>query len=281
MEKSTVLVVLNHETNDQFIEAIAETSVNLQIHVTCFVMSPGVEFPAAVYGVPPYGNVEISSEWKQLVDEALDLQKTRVDEIEQILARTAVSGDVQALLCNTTETRDHIARRARLSDVTVLAPNLSDTPQFMNEAAHGVLYGSASGLMLNGLPTSEFDRIMVAWDSSNAAASAVRAAMPYLKRAREVTIACFDPVASEDMGGVDPGTDLSTWLSHHGCDVVLSQYPSGGREIGQCIQDRAKEVGADLVVMGAYGHSRLLQAVFGGTTRSMLEQKELPVLMAH
>ncbi len=281
MKNSTILAVLNHETDDQFIEAMAETFAPLQIHMACFLMSPGVEFPVAVYGIPPYGNVQVSNEWKQLVDEALNLQKKRVGEIEQILARRGVSGDVQALLCHSTETRDHIARRARLSDLTVLAPNLRDTPQFVNEAALGVLYGSASGLMMNGLPTSQFDRILVAWDSSKAAASAVRAALPYLTRANEVTIACFDPVASEELGGVDPGTDVSTWLSHHGCNVVLSQYPSGGREIGQCIQDRARELGADLVVMGAYGHSRLLQAVFGGTTRSILEQTEIPVLMAH
>ena len=280
-EHSTILAVLNHQTESHFIEDMANSLLPQNMHMTCFLMSPGVDLPATIYGVPPYGNVEISNEWKRRVDEALAVQKNRVDEIEQILARTGVSGDVQARLCNASETRDHIAIRARVSDLTVLAPSLRETPQFMNDAAHGVLFGSTSGMMVNGLPSSEFGRILVAWDSSKAAAAAVRVAMPFLKHASEVRVACFDPVAAAELGGADPGTDVSRWLSHHGCNVVLSQYPSGGQEIGQCIQDRAREFGADLVVMGAYGHSRLLQAVFGGTTRSMLEQQELAVLMAH
>lgn len=281
MKNSTFLLVLNHETDDLFIEELANALVPLQAHLSCFLMSPGVELPAMVSGWPPYGGVEISEDWKALLDEALDMQKNRIADIEKVLARTGVSGDVQAVLYRSAETSDYIARRARLCDLSVFAPNLNNTPQFMNEAARGVLYKSSSGLLLNGMPSSDFGRVVIAWDSSYAAAAAVRAALPYLKAADEVTIACFDLRASEETGGADPGTDVAAWLSHHGCEVVLSQYPSGGREIGQCIQDRARELGADLVVMGAYGHSRLLQTVFGGTTKTMFEQTELPVLMAH
>ncbi|MFY0312802.1 universal stress protein, partial [Leisingera sp. D0M16] len=91
----------------------------------------------------------------------------------------------------------------------------------------------------------------------------------------------FDPDMSDARDGEDPGADAAAWLSHHGCTVTLSQFPTGGHDTGSAIQDRAREAGADLVVMGAYGHSRLREAVFGGTTRSMLEQTALPVLFAH
>ncbi|MFY0312091.1 universal stress protein, partial [Leisingera sp. D0M16] len=91
----------------------------------------------------------------------------------------------------------------------------------------------------------------------------------------------FDPDLTDERDGEDPGTDAAAWLSHHGCNVTVSQFPSGGRDVGPAIQDRAREAGADLVVMGAYGHSRLREAVFGGTTRTMIEQTELPVLFAH
>jgi nucleotide-binding universal stress UspA family protein len=96
-----------------------------------------------------------------------------------------------------------------------------------------------------------------------------------------VTIGVFDPVASKDHDGENPGSDVARWLSHHGCHVNLQQYPSGGQEIGDCIQKRSAETGADLVVMGAYGHSRMRQTVFGGTTRSVIDQTDFAALLAH
>ncbi|MGB5863213.1 MAG: universal stress protein, partial [Sulfitobacter sp.] len=137
------------------------------------------------------------------------------------------------------------------------------------------------GFVINGKAGQKCDRVFVAWDSSDTAASAVHAALPYLKEAKEVVIACIDPVISVERDGQDPGTDVAAWLSHHGCTVTVSQFPSAGRNVAQCIHDRAREFGADLVVMGAYGHARMIQTVFGGTTRTMLDQTDLPVLFAH
>ena len=81
--------------------------------------------------------------------------------------------------------------------------------------------------------------------------------------------------------GQDPGTDLAAWLSHHGCTVTVAQYPSGERPISDYIQDHVRETGADLIVMGAYARGGMLQTVLGGTTRSMVEQTEMPVFFAH
>jgi len=86
---------------------------------------------------------------------------------------------------------------------------------------------------------------------------------------------------TENRDGESPGSDLAEWLSRHGCNVKVAQYPSGGKEIGDCIIGRAKEMGADLVVMGAYGHSRLREDLFGGTTRTLIEPQDLAVLLAH
>ena len=149
------------------------------------------------------------------------------------------------------------------------------------EAVNGILFHTPIGLMLNRMPMQPPSSVFVAWDSSEAAAAAVHFALPLLRAAEQVTIACFDPVTTEEMQGADPGADVAGWLSHQSCSVTLSQFPSGGREIGQCIQDRARETGSDLVVMGGYGHARLIETVFGGTTRTMVEQTDMAVLMAH
>ena len=281
MKKRTILLVVNNQTPDQYIQQIAQDCREYDNHLSCFLMSAGASTPPMIYGAPLYGTIDIADNWRQLLDEAIQTQKERVKEIEAALSKTGSSADVQSLLCSPVDTSDHIARRARVCDLAFLAPNLRETPQFFNEAAHGVLFKSPIGLMVNGSPTSKVRRALIAWDSSGAAAASVHRALPYLKGADEVSITCFDPITTQDRAGADPGTDLAAWLSHHGCSVNLLQLPSGGKEIGECIQDRAKEMGADLVVLGAYGHSRLVQAVLGGTTRTILEQTELPVLMAH
>lgn len=78
-----------------------------------------------------------------------------------------------------------------------------------------------------------------------------------------------------------PGSEVARWLSHHGCRVNLQQYPSGGEEIGKCILGRAAGSGADLVVTVAYRPSGMRQAVFGGTTRTLIEQTGTPVFLGH
>lgn len=281
MKNTTILMMLNSETDDQYIEDVAQACIDQNMHLSFLLMDAGVAVPPMIYGASLYGTIDVADNWQHLLDESLAAQRKRVEEIESLLARIGGSGDVQSMLCSHADVSDHVAWRARVSDLAVLAPNLRNTPKIFNEAAYGVLFKSPIGLMVNALPTLRAKRALIAWDSSYAASTAVHTALPYLKAAEEVSIVCFDPVTSREKAGADPGADLAAWLSHSGCRVSLSQDPSGGKEIAHCIQDRAVELGADLVVLGAYGHSRLVQAVLGGTTRAMLEQTELPILMGH
>ncbi|MEW9920961.1 universal stress protein [Marimonas sp. MJW-29] len=281
MRNLTTLFLVNAETPDDVISRMAEAAAASETHLSCQLLGPAPALPMYAYGVPPYGGMNIPDNWAELVEEAHEKHRARGDEIEAILSKAAAPGDVQPVLCVPAEMKRQVARRARVCDVAYLADNLREAPDIFREAANGVLFHSPIGLMLNRSPLEPAARVFVAWDSSEAASKAVHAALPQLKAAEEVTIGCFDPVMTEEMQGVDPGTDVAGWLSHHGCKVTLSQFPSGGREIGKCIQDRAKETGANLVVMGAYGHARLIETVFGGTTHTMIEQTDLPVLLAH
>ena len=281
MNRRTVLYVINTDTPDNQISDAAEAAAQCQNHLICLLLGPSPALPIYAYGASPYGSMDIPDDWTARVAEAQSLQKERVQAVETVLAKSNTSGDVHSAMCATMEVKHHVARAARVSDEAIFAANLRDTPDILREAASGVLFHSPIGFRLNGPPSHEISRVFVAWDSSEAAASAVHAALPYLKEAKEVVIGCIDPVMIAERDGQDPGTDVAAWLSHHGCTVTVSQFPSGGREVGQCIQDRAQEFGADLVVMGAYGHARMIQTVLGGTTRSMIEQMELPVFLAH
>jgi nucleotide-binding universal stress UspA family protein len=281
MKKSTVLIVANQDTPDKMVSALAESASQERIHITFLLLGMMPALPGYAYGATPYGGMSLPENWAELTDEARKTQSERVQQVEAILADSGASGDVQSVLSATLDIKHLVASRARVCDMVHIAPNLRDTPDLMREAIYGTLFQSPAGLILNGTPSLQAKRIFIAWDSSKPASTAAHVALPYLKDAEEVVIGCFDPVVSQEQDGADPGVDLASWLSHHGCKVTVTQYPSGGIEIGQCIHDRAKEIGADLVVLGAYGHARMIEAVFGGTTRTMIAQTDLPVLLAH
>ncbi len=280
MKNTTALFLINSDTPDETITAFAEASTQTNMHLGCLMLGTAPELPTSGYGIPPYGTLNVADDWGERLEIEHQRENTRLQEVETLLARANASGDVQMAFCVQSEIKHHVARKARVSDTAYIAANLRGTDEF-REAASGVLFGSPIGLLINCNAPTQPETAFIAWDSSNAAAHAVHAALPMLKETKEVYVGCFDPVTTPTADGANPGSGLAAWLSHHGCRVTVNQYPSGGKEIGQCIQDRAREVGADMTVMGGYGHSRLLQAVFGGTSRTMMEQTDLPVFFAH
>jgi nucleotide-binding universal stress UspA family protein len=281
MNRQTILFVMNAATTDAEINEVAEAAAVADNHLICLVLGPAPALPIYAYGVSPYGGMNIPDNWAELVAEAQQQQQERVQEVEALLVKHNTSGDVQSALCVTADIKHNVAQVARVSDEAYFSASLRDSPEMLREAASGILFHSPIGFRINGAMSKGAKKVFLAWDSSEAASSAAHTALPYLKEADEVVIGCIDPVMTPERDGQDPGTDVAAWLSHHGCKVTLSQFPSGGREVGQCIQDRAREVGADLVVMGAYGHARMVQTVLGGTTRSMMKQSDLPLFLAH
>jgi nucleotide-binding universal stress UspA family protein len=278
MKNTTTLLVIDPETPDGVITDLANSAFEDQTHLNCLMLGAAPTLPVYAYGAPPYSGMNIPDDWGQSLHATRKALTTRETQIEVLLAHSGVSAGIQSLLCASLDIKNIVAQHARVCDIAVIA---SDSADIKREAAHGVLFKSPIGLMLNASSAKRMAHVFIAWDSSEAAAVAAHAALPYLRAAREVTIACFDPIATPQYDGPDPGTDVAAWLSHHGCTVTVSQFPTGGREVAHCIQDRAKESGADLVVMGAYGHSRMFEVFFGGTTRSMMDQTDAPVLLAH
>jgi nucleotide-binding universal stress UspA family protein len=281
MKNTTTLLLINRETSDAVIHDLAESAAQEQTHLSCLMIGPAPQVPTYAYGMSPYGGMSIPDNWGENAENAQQEMVERVTEINALFARSNVSAALQSVLCTTMEIKDIVARRARVCDIAHIAANLRDTPAVMREMAHGILFKSPVGLMLNASPSQKPGCVFVAWNGSQAASKAVHVALPYLQVAEKVIVACFDPETTTDRNEADPGTDLAAWLSHHGCAVTVSQFPTGGREVAQCIQDRAREQGADLIVMGAYGHARMIEAVFGGTTRTIIEQADMPVLLAH
>ena len=278
MENATTLLVIDPDTTDSVITHLAETALSNQDHLHCLMLEAAPPLPIYAYSAPPYGGMNIPDDWGETLRETRKSLDKRETQIETLLAHTGVSADIHSQLCAPREIKNIVSSHARVCDIGHIA---SDRVDLNREAANGILLHSPIGLMRNASPSKPVDHVFVAWNPSQAAAASVHAALPYLRAAKQVTVACFDPISSARTVGEDPGTDVAAWLAHHGCNVTVAQFPTGGREVADCIQDRAQELGADLVVMGAYGHSRMIEAVFGGTTRSMMEQTGMPVLFAH
>lgn len=123
------------------------------------------------------------------------------------------------------------------------------------------------------------ERVLVAWNGSREATRAVNDALPMLKRAAVVTVLSIDAEGEPDRRV--PGADIALHLARHGIRAEVASTRSVELPVGDVLLSFAADCGADLLVMGAYGHSRLREMLLGGATRHLLQQMTIPVLMSH
>jgi len=125
------------------------------------------------------------------------------------------------------------------------------------------------------------NNVMVAWNGSRVAARAVNDAIPLLRHAATVRIVTVNPGSAGDGSTIVPATDLALHLARHGVDAEASELVMPDVPVADALLNRAFDLGADLLVTGCYGHSRLREWVLGGTTRDLLDRMTIPVLMSH
>jgi nucleotide-binding universal stress UspA family protein len=124
-------------------------------------------------------------------------------------------------------------------------------------------------------------RVLIGWDASREATRAVADAMPLLAAAETVSVLSIDPREGPSAHGPVPGADISPHLARHGVNATVERTVSAGVPAGDLLLSRAADLGADLLVVGAYGHSRARELLLGGVTRTLLQSMTLPVLMSH
>lgn len=121
--------------------------------------------------------------------------------------------------------------------------------------------------------------VAIAWKETPEAARAVQAALPFLQRAREVHVFAWSEEGAPRLGGTP--LDLDGYLRHHGVEATWHHEGGEPHGLGELLLSRVFDVGADLLVMGCYGHGRAREWLLGGVTRTVLQSMTLPVLMAH
>ncbi len=176
-----------------------------------------------------------------------------------------------------------VSRHARYADLAIVGQRsdaTDDARHYYPRIAEEIVLNSGRPVIVVpyiGGPETVGERVVVAWNGSREAARALNDALPILKLADQVTVLAIDP----DGAGRIPGADIAAHLARHGVRAEATQLPSGGLGIGDALLSRAADLGCDLIVMGAYGHSRVREYVMGGASRHIFEHMTVPVLMAH
>ncbi|MEC7763076.1 MAG: universal stress protein [Pseudomonadota bacterium] len=177
-----------------------------------------------------------------------------------------------------------IALRTRFSDLVVLSqPYAKGRGQDLELISEAAMFEGDVPVLIqpdtHDLP-ERADRILIGWNESREALRAVKAALPFLKAASTVNIAIIDP-PKHGPERSDPGGPLSQFLARHGVKAELSVLSKTMPRVADVLSRHANDIDADMIVMGAYSHSRFRESILGGATRNMLELTERPLLLTH
>ena len=232
--------------------------------------------------VPGYAVAPVPADFMiQAREQALEEAKAAAAGFKVIVDRAGVPAETRIVDVLAGGGLDGLVTELHFSDLVVIGQDDPDRPEPMRDAViEGVLFHAGLPVLLvprSGAPDITLKRVIVAWDGSTTAAKAVRAALPFLELAEAVEIVIVDGGQTEDG---EPGADVAGHLARHGIKVAVRTVVNTAGDVAAMLRQAALETGADIIVMGGYGHSRLREWVFGGVTRSMLDNMTVPVLMA-
>lgn len=276
MAYRTVLAVFGVAEGDREVDRAAAVAAALDAHLTALVVGIAPPPPSSPYGV-------VSNDvWAVEIQEGQEAARVRAEAVKARMAAAGVKVDVDAQYVDRGTVASLAARAARYADLALIAPQAIDPLQ--GWAVNGALFESGRPVLLLPKGESPFPKVgraVIAWDASVEAAKAVRDAIGLLQGAREVHAILIDPEPSFEGHGPEPGADIAAYLSRHGVSTTVHKLPREGRDVAEVIRRSVIDIDADLLVMGGFGHSRLRERIFGGTTTSILKNPPVATLMAH
>jgi nucleotide-binding universal stress UspA family protein len=262
-----------HDPAGEFAISVADA---FEAHLlgVAFVYDPVI--PGAVMGgIPP----------QFIESQRADSEKaasTAIARFEQVAKRVGVSYESLTVNASIAGAADRLGQLARRFDLAIVGQPNREKDEPAEVADEGVLFESGRPVIF--VPyiqkaALKLDRVMVCWDGSRAATRAIADSMPFLHKAKQVEVVL---VAGKGFKADQaPGADLAKHLARHELQVVLKRITSPDIDVSSTILSYAADSGADMIVMGGYGHSRLREFILGGATRGILESMTVPVLMSH
>jgi nucleotide-binding universal stress UspA family protein len=265
-------------THAQSIEntvAIAE-SFGAQVSAIAFEMD--IKSPVGLYVDPLGVSGILAADRKKSADNARDLLGT----FETIATGRGIAHDRSLLHCAPLDIPKRLVDEARFHDIAMVP--LGETNAAEQDIAEQLVFESGRPILVfpddsKRALVQSLKNVAVAWDFSRPATRAIADALPILQQAKQVR--AFTVVDEKPIAKAGSGAKFAKHLSRHGVDVILEDVKSKGQTIGAVFEAYVGEHEIDLLVMGAYGHSRLREFILGGATKSTLSRPPTWVLLSH
>ncbi|MBC7767164.1 MAG: universal stress protein [Phycisphaerales bacterium] len=281
MSWKDILVLVSDAEGDESALALAEVLANqcADCHLAAAFLTPLPDEPLA------YEPTVVAGVWAELLGRARQEADAERKRVETRLARGSKPYELRNAEALSRDLGRVAAVHARYADVAVMSrPTEGAGADLREEIIEGVLFHSGRPALIappgwSGAGIGK--RVVVAWDASREATRALSEADDILEFAEAVTVLTVDAKSKMFGHGDQPGANIAAHLSRRGLPAEVRNVESKGRAASLAIMEEATALGADLVVMGGYAHSRLRELVFGGATRDLLRTATVPLLMAH
>ncbi|MCC6611087.1 MAG: universal stress protein [Burkholderiales bacterium] len=278
MDYKTILVHVDDSPQwpDRF-EVAAKLAGDFGAHLVGICVMPRPELRSYVR------SAEIAEMMAQRTREAEARINASRETLIRRLSAQGLSGECRIV---EGEPEDLAAVHGRYADLIIISqvdPGAPRASEIMRDI-QSVIFAAGRPILLvpyiGGIKTLG-TTVLIAWNASQEATRAVTDALPLLKRASKVIVMVVRPRSDAKRYGDVPGADIAAYLARHGVKVEVSTEEGEGIEVGELMLSRVADLNVDLVVMGAYSHSRLRELILGGATRTILESMTVPVLMSH
>jgi nucleotide-binding universal stress UspA family protein len=283
MTYKTILVSLNNiEQQKALLQVCSIIARKDEAHVVGLYVVPAVQVFSNVEAATPV----VISDYHDYFENRR--QATR-DHFEAFLNKEGLQGEWHPVNSNSPDVASSTVAEAKKADVVIVSHSQS-SPQSGEEKemlARLVLESGRPVLIVPGkgkittFKSSLAEKAIVGVNGSRESTRAMFDAIPLLKNCAEVRVVWVDPYKHRDEAGEVPGSEEAALLARHGIKAVAEAMMADGRDPGEALLMRGKDLGAGLVVLGAYGHSRLREYIFGGATRYVLQNLNVPILMSH
>jgi nucleotide-binding universal stress UspA family protein len=208
--------------------------------------------------------------------------KAAIERFNAAASRAGVAAEPVSLNASAGGSGDKFARVARRFDLAIIGQTDPEANSVEEIIAENTLFESGRPMIVVPYIQKQplkLDLVMVCWDGSRPAARAIADAMPFLEKAKRVELV----IVTNEHGKKDEieGADMGQHLARHGLKVEVKRIDGGGIDVADALLSHASDSGADFIVMGGYGHSRLREFILGGVTQSMLRSLTVPALLSH
>lgn len=276
--KTITTVLCDIEKDRDLLETASDLALRENAHLDVICLGLDRTQPGFYYAGT--NAMVLQDNLQQARAESLALEK----ETAAVLENSDVFWATHAVTAQMIGLSEQIGQLLRFSDLVVLPrPYGTERGHESEEILEAALFASKVPVLVapdRDAPAKSAERVVVAWNESPEALGAIRAALPLLKQAKCVDVVVIDPPVHGPHRS-DPGGALCQMLVRHGIRAEVSVLAKTLPRVSDVLCRHMQDKDADLLVMGAYGHSRFRESLLGGATRNMLEMASGPVFMTH